>query len=203
MADNTYNNQKVYHKREGDEFVVADGGKINMEDGSTFTFFNETYTDVQMNAALASNKVYVFGNQSTTGSVLSDAIAGDSAHPIIPSGYGVIMIDVSGAQASTLSLRLCSANFVGQRMKIIVLGGGGSYTSTLVDLSIHCGGAAEGLGSGASVIDLMSACSDISIIEMFTSANSTGFIELLGIQGTGGNLWGIVAKGDTNTESLV
>jgi hypothetical protein len=37
MADATYNNQKVYHKRGGDEQVIASGGTQTIESGGTQT----------------------------------------------------------------------------------------------------------------------------------------------------------------------
>lgn len=211
MADAKYQ-PKIYSKQGAEEFVVANsgtltiesggdltiesggaiaaesGGSISVESGGFFDVNNDQYTVTEMNAALYQAKVYTFGNQSTTGSVWSDN--GGSSPPIIPSGYGTIVFDASGPQGSTFSARLCSALFVGQRLRIIVRGGGGSFTSTMVGFSLHCGGGAGGLGIGASVVGRSG--SDVSIIEFLTSTNSGGTIELLCTE-TG--LWSVVDLG--------
>jgi len=43
MADTTYQT-KVYLKRGGDELVAASGGKINLEPGSEFTFYDTDFS---------------------------------------------------------------------------------------------------------------------------------------------------------------
>ena len=43
MADTKYQ-PKTYHKRGGDEYVIAAGGKLNMETGSEFQFFDQDFT---------------------------------------------------------------------------------------------------------------------------------------------------------------
>jgi len=202
MADKTYNNQKVYHKRGGDEQVIASGGqqtvesggnqiiesggKIDMEAGAEMRFFNdEDFSSQQMAAANRISKATTNTNQSTGGTVLSDA--GGSSPPVIPSTVGVYMISTSAAMTNG-SVRLYSG-LVGQRLHIrLTQAAQGSVGCVWVMAS----------GAGFTGVKLLgSTRTELSAIALRQSAASCGWVDLLCV--TDGT-WAVVTTGGDVTE---
>src|SRR5690554_2726706 len=110
MADNTYQ-PKIYRKQHptgAEEFVVAAGGKVNLESAtSEFGFLGEDYNATQMRA-IARNATgsVLLTNQSTGSTVLSDL--GGSSPPVLYSEYAVINLSLTSTMTNG-SARLPSA----------------------------------------------------------------------------------------------
>lgn len=208
-ADGTYQ-PKVYHKRGGDETVVANGGaitiesggaqtvesggnqviesggKIDMEPGAEMRFFNdEDFSSQEMAAANRISKTTINTNQSTGGTVLSDA--GGSSPPVIPSTVGVYLISTSAAMTNG-SVRLYSG-LVGQRLHIRLTNAAqGSVGCVWVMAS----------GAGFTGVQLQGSTRiQLSAIALRQSAASCGWVDLLCIED---GVWAVITTGGDVTE---
>ena len=174
MADNTYNNQAVYHKQQGNEIVIASGGKGTIESGGELELQSGALMDLQ------SGFTFYLGS-STYSVTLPDLLkALYAANNVTTYAQGAVstVLSVSQIYTKTKYLRLsmtstmptetiwfASAPSVGMEMMIIIAPG--SSVSGYVVLSAS---------TGVSLVTL--AGSDISQIKLYNSTNSRGFVRL-------------------------
>lgn len=159
MADATYQNQ-VYFRRGGQAFVVASGGYIIMESGSSF--YCETgfqITQAQMtNALYAQNNVVTYGSAAT-------ACTKSNIY------YSAKFVRVSFASnAVQWSLWLTSSPKVGQELVIVADPGSVASGSCVISLS---GCFLEYLGYSYSLMHLINSTNSAPVVHLACLADDT------------------------------
>jgi hypothetical protein len=196
MANETYNNQKVFLKQGADEQVIASGGKITVESGGAidvddaFIFYagSLTASGENLKALLRVTQQFTWTNLSTGSTVLS--AAGGSAAPVMPSDYGIIHFSVTNTMTNG-SCRLHSG-ITGQKLMLRFTNAAGNNAS----LQFHASG-----NDGLAGVKLFGSNGiELSSIAIRQSATSWGWVELLCVKdGT----WAVVnADADNVTEML-
>lgn len=194
MANETYNNQKIFLKQGAAEQVISDGGQITLESGAivdaddAFKFYVGALevTGENLKAILRATQNFTFTNLSTGSTVLSDA--GGSAAPVIPSDYGVIFFSCTDTMTNG-SARLHSG-LAGQKLHLRFTPVGSAAS---LKIQASNGGFAGVKLYGSNGIEL----SSISIRQ---SAASWGWVELFCIKD---GSWAVISAGADNvTERL-
>lgn len=140
MSDATYQ-PKVYHERDGDREVFADGGYLQAVDTDFTAAQLKAYLRRVNNAVIA-----------TSGGIFS-------TKPV-PSGYGLVILSMSTGITASLAM---FSGMVGDQIRIM-LRTGSTGTATIV-FSANASGL-----SGVTCIGLNSAV-DLSSIDLQASAN--------------------------------
>lgn len=186
MANETYNNQKIFLKQGAAELVGSSGGAMTLDDAFNFYFGSLQVDGENMKAALRATQNFTFTNLSTGSTVLSDA--GGSAAPVIPSDYGVVFFSCTATMTNG-SARLHSG-LAGQKlhMRFTPIAAGASLI-----IQASNGGLAGVKLYGSNGIELSS-------IALRQSAASWGWVELLCVKD---GSWAVIASDANNvTERL-
>lgn len=196
MANETYNNQKIFLKQGAAEQVVSDGGQITLESGATidaddgFKFYvGSLEADGEnLKAVLRQTQQFTWTNLSTGSTVLS--AAGGSAAPVIPSDYGIIHFSVTDTMTNG-SARLHSG-LAGQKLMLRFTNAAGNAAS----LQFHASG-----NDGFTGVKLFGSNGiELSSIAIRQSAASWGWVELLCVKdGT----WAVVGADANNTTEML
>lgn len=154
MADTSYQT-KTYRKQEGDEFVIADGGILNVEDGGFFNFNGGQLTAAQLKMLLYAGTQTQLVAQGATSAELSVKNLPDNIRYLI---FSMTSTMVTG------SFWLTSNPIVGKELYIIMRAG----SCASGDIIISC--------SGCSLVGEMGT--NISGFTLENSTNSTVKVHL-------------------------
>jgi hypothetical protein len=204
MADDTYNNQNIYRKQEGDELVVADGGQITVESGGEIEVESGGKQSIESGGILELLDGALAFFKSSTNQLTADQLQTALFNPLNTVRYCAASVSTAGGDFSVLNL----PSTVG----VVFL----SLGSNTVDVSFYMTSCTQGqdvwiklapgsVVSGAVALQF-SGCSFVgslglalTSISLYNSAASVGAVHLKCFQD---DEWTIVShQGDNTTES--
>jgi hypothetical protein len=171
MTDETYQT-KVYHKQDGDKFVVASGGGIDIESGGYLSVVGDFYFD-SLSAVSPTYLGAIILNRLNILTVTNSAGAGSGVLSVvsIPARTGHVIIKASGA-CSNGSMQLYSC-YLGEELFIYC-----NSNATLASVSVAI--LASGGGAvGVSLIGIRG--STLSRVRLDFSAQQSAWVQLRAI----------------------